>query len=451
MLGNYIFITTYLVKAFFFYVFGSKNSLNPVYLSSVYLFSKSSFRLPESSKTDRLIILKIFFYSIKNSFTKKIEFKKYQSNKPIAVLDGDFNSEQNRMQYLNFFNVHPNFFLSKENLYGSMNLIGACIHSLFIFIIFIFLLPFSLSSNRATYALLLREMPELVNLIGFLKANGITHLYQFCIYEKDANFNAFILSKKHIKVSKITSEVPLVFANKIIIADEINICFAYQQEELNAFKNGMHYSKVNQWLPEMQITYLDHYNNKDFKVARNVIGFYSSAFWLRKQSNHSIADVGSYDVEEDLLLCLKEYLYDNPDLKLIVFSHPYEKRTPELFEKTLKYYHAIFGGLLLNRIEVTGKESNSVTTFHKVNVGISVFSTISFERLSLGFKSILAPFDKKEFPLSSSPFRNICAYNKSELFTLLDYNFLLERDVFFSKNNIEAYVNPKVQVSYELV
>ena len=61
--------------------------------------------------------------------------------------------------------------------------------------------------------------------------------------------------------------------NKIIIADEINLCFAYQQEELEVYKETLFFESQNVWVPEMQISYLNNYQNKKFKAPKNTIGF----------------------------------------------------------------------------------------------------------------------------------------------------------------------------------
>ena len=95
------------------------------------------------------------------------------------------------------------------------------------------------------------------------------------------------------------------------------------------------------------------------------------------------------------------------------------------------------------RVELTDTTIKSTEAFAKVNIGISVFSTIIFERISLGFKTILAPLDKKDFPLSGSPFRNICAYTREELFSKLDKNLSMNNKEFFEVNNVSAYVNTK--------
>ncbi len=426
-----------MVRAYFKYRFKGKDSDPKLYYSALYLFSKQSFRLPQSAKKDIFIILKTYFSIIKQIFTQKPDIRRISGGN-VGVFDSGYNAQDMRLAYLKHFGVEGNYFISRENLSGSLNVFMDLLRTNFLCSL---VGIFAFSKRRVNYALLLKETLEWRNLITLLKKHNITKLYHFCIYEKDANMLSYILSKHHIQTVKITSEVPLTFANKIIVADEIKLCFGYQNEEVNAFKETIFTNKIETWMPEMQMTYLDKYKDREFDLPVNTIGFYSSAFWLRKKLNHSIADVGSYDVEEELVKYISEYLSAHANLKLILFTHPYEKRTAEVFSQTKEHYTRLFGAALMERVTLTDASVRSTDVFNTVNIGLSVFSTIMFERLSLGFKTILAPFDTKNFPLPGSPFRHICAYTKEELFSKLDKNLPLGNTEFFELNDIKNYLN----------
>lgn len=448
MIGIYFSIIPRLFAAHVLYLTGLKFN-KKLYYASIYLFSKQSFRLPQSAKSDVLIIIRRYLATVKKIVNTKPMFHN-MGTEAIAAFDSDFIAEEKRLQYLAWFNVKPGYFFSREYLNGSVNFLHACIHLFFVSLFTLLVLPFSFSRRRVSYALLLTETVEWANLLWLFKKHTITKVYHHNIYEKDANFLAYLLMKRNVSVSKITSEVPLVFANKIILTNELCLCFAYQAEEAEAFKETMFYDKLTVWLPEMQISYIDKYKNKVFDIPVNAIGFYSSAFWLRKKLNHSIADVGSYDVEENLLGFVAEYLKRNETLRMVVFTHPYEKNTPENYKLAMEHYSRYFPHELMSRVEFTGQGERSTDEFQKVNIGISVFSTIMFERISLGFKTILAPLDKKDFPLEKSPFRNICAYSKEELFRKLDENLPYSKKEFFDKNNIPGYFHASVNLDYKL-
>lgn len=450
MIFSYFLIITRVYAAWFLYIFRLKVLHRKLYYSSIYLFSKQSFRLPQSARADFFIIFKTYFNTLKPVFGKGQGVQKTGTGS-VAVLDSTLKGMDDRVNYLSHFSIKPDLLLGREVLFGDASL-G---QKLLAFFLATKLLSFfwlgSFSRNRASYALLIKESVEWLSLLAILKRNKISELYMFCIYEKDSNMLAHILMKHRIKVNKITSEVPLTFANKIIVADKIILCFNYQKEELEAYKETMFYKETEIWFPEAQGAYIHLYNNKKFEVPQQTIGFYSSAFWLRKKLNHSIADVGSYDAEEEVLKYLSDYLSQRQNIKLIIFTHPYERRTEEIFKDTMTYYKSVLNPSIMNRVEVTGKETVSTQTFQKVNIGVSLFSTIMFERINLGFKTILAPIDKKDFPLADSPFRNICAYSKDELFIKLDINLVLSKADFFRANGIENYISGKAEINYSLI
>jgi len=450
MIFSYFLIITRVYAGWFIYILGLRTLHPKLYYSSLYLFSKQSFRLPQSAKADFFIVFKTYINTLKSIFQGSSGISK-TGNGNVAVFDSTMKGSDVRANYLSLFGVKPDLFLARESLSGSSSfaqkLLGFFLANKFfsIFLLGLF------SRNRAAYALLLKESVEWLNLLTILRRNKITELYMFCIYEKDSNILAHLLMKRKIKVNKITSEVPLTFANKIIVADKIILCFNYQKEELEAYSKTMFFKETETWLPEAQGAYLHLYNNKNFEIPQQTIGFYSSAFWLRKKLNHSIADVGSYDAEEQVLKYLSEYVSKKSDLKLVIFAHPYEKRTDELWKETSAYYNSVLSPGIMDRVEVTQKGISSTHTFHKVNIGISLFSTVMFERINLGFKTILAPIDKKDFPLETSPFRNICAYSKDELFQKLEHNLKLSKMEFFENNGIKDYANKLVNLEYQLV
>lgn len=450
MIRVYFLILFRTLIAWFLYIFGLKGLSPKLYYASIYLFSKQSFRLPQSAKGDIGIVFKTYLNVVKDIFQQQPSFHSLSSDK-VAVLDSSYSSENERVQYLNYFGVNPGVFLSRENISGAEDSIRKVLNFVLVTKLFSFFWLGSFSKNRVSYALLLKESVEWFNLIRLLKRNEIKRFYTFNTYEKDSNFMAYLLMKLKISVSKVTSEVPLTFANKIIITDELCLCSEYQKEEVKAFEKTMFYKTMQVWFPEMQITYLDMYKNKTFEIPVRSIGFYSSAFWLRKRRNHSIADVGSYDAEEVLLRYISDYLELHKDVSLVIFTHPYERNTKETYNEALEYYKNVLGQSNANRAIITGKETVSTLTFNKVNIGISLFSTIMFERMNLGFKIILAPLDKKDFPLEKSSFRNICAYSKEELFEKLDQFLPLDQKQFFQTNSINNYISNKVDVKFTLV
>jgi hypothetical protein len=447
MIIHYFRLNYYFLAAFFLYHFRLKNVNSKLFYASLYLFSKTSFRLPQQARKDLFIVIRTWISTVR-SFSLKPAMKTPIEFNGLAALDSGMDAMKDRQDYLSYYGQKVSCFFARNELCGSISPVHRLLHVINSVFLAILLSPFSFSRNRASYALIIREMHEAANLTFLLKRNNIKRLYQFCIYEKDSNFLAYFLSKNGIEVSKIPSEVPLVFANKIIVADELNLCFAYQKEEIKEFQKTIFCDKINLWMPEMFMKYMHVYKDKTFNIEKNSIGFYSSALWLRKKLNHAQVEIGSYDAEEELSGFLSEYMEQRKELKLYIFAHPKEKSSPEVLNETREHYGKIFNALG-SRVELLTETSTEA--YHKVNTGISLFSTITFERIAMGFKTILAPLDYKEFPLPQSDLKKISVYSKIELINKMNESLDQTKKVFFEKNGLSEYVVPGINVEYNLV
>ena len=109
-------------------------------------------------------------------------------------------------------------------------------------------------------------------------------------------------------VNKIPSEVPLVFANKVIVANQLSFCFGYQQEEFFYYKDTMFIDSTQQWLPELffktPINILKS-SSKNIGVVYE-IGFFSSGNWLRDKLGD--VDLGNDDLKNENVEALKKGL-----------------------------------------------------------------------------------------------------------------------------------------------
>lgn len=400
---------------------------------------KDSLRLPHSYERDNLCVLRIYKRIFSKLFSKDNPVVKYNSSTgTTAIFDVTKSSADSRYTYVKYFSTDElKMFVSKEELLSNTDLLPKLFILAIMSAAFIPLLTASLfSKKKYKYPLLIQEAIEVCCLISCLKDHDISKIHYFCIYERDANLNAYLLMKNGIYVNKIPSEVPLFFWNKIIVANELSVCFGYQKEEIEAFKQCMFIDKVSVWAPEKILSAPERFFKKGRNLSNNSadIGYYSSGMWLRQVLNSKFLSDSTVSDEHWLLTSLAEYCNLNKR-KLRIYLHPIEKQR-ERRELVIQHYNQY---LRPGQIEFYDMEKASSEDLDHVNLGISLYSTLMFERIYFGFKTVLVPLEMNGFPLAGSGMRNICVTSKDQLTKLLDFNLDLSIEEYFHKNGLQGY------------
>jgi hypothetical protein len=434
------------IKIFFYYLLGNllyllnQKKINIRLYFAIKSNNKFSFRLPQKSDKDILITFRIIKRLCFDLIRKKNTIYILDENSKSFIIDCSNSSIKLRENYVNnLIGSNPGAFISKNDLISYQGLFQTLFWFIFIMICFVPLLMMSFFLKKK-YHLTLQfvEFIELNILVRLLKKNKATKIHYFSIYERESNMWALMLMKFGYYVNKIPSEVPLCFNNSIIIADELSICFEYQKKEVEHFKNNMFIDKVTTWAPETIYQAPERFLNKNrsFEKQSFDIGFFSSAIWLRNYLNEIELSKNDKQNEELLLQLLIRYC-KNKNLKLLIFLHPLEKKEQNEILVSNYYENKIDN----KTVYLWNKNKKSIEGFDCINIGIALYSTLMFERIFLGFKTILAPFDYPEFPLQNSELINISAKNEKELFYILDINLELNPKEFFIKNKLQNYTS----------
>lgn len=403
-------------------------------------FNNPSFRLSEKSKFDKLIPFRILKKLIVGGLKKNTAITCFNKQSNEAIFDSTSNMKNLRVDYIQYFNkTNPGFFISKDYLIGYLGFWHLLSIFLLLTIFFIPLLVFSIFSNdKKHYPLFIQELIESINLNILIKKHKIKVLHYFCIYERDANICSYLLIDNDVYVNKIASEVPLYFYNKIVVATQLVCCIPYQLEEFKAYKKTMFVEQTVLWGPEsiLQVPKRLFLSNKfkNTSITHN-IGFFSSGNWLRNKLGHIHLDRNEEEYEKLLFLDIKSYCSNNK-LSFIVFLHPLEKK-PEYISLTESYYKKFN---LNPEFDFAPVNQKSIEGFDCINIGIALYSTLMFERLSLGFKTLIAPVGYDDFPLPNSTFNNICVKDKSDLESKLNFNLPLDTNDFFRLNKIQSLI-----------
>jgi hypothetical protein len=287
-------------------------------------------------------------------------------------------------------------------------------------------------SRRINLSLLIREVVEWTAAESALEHCNSKQFFDFTPFEKDSNALAFLLMEKGIHVTKIPSPGPLFEHHTFMIADEVVFSSAYQLEELPGFKHWYVQGFLN-WPPEQYVRYAAQYANAPLP-PKNTIGFYSHGEWIRRKDGH--ADFGmSMGIQENevfLLNSLKTFLEKHSEFQLIIFPHPKERKDSD-FES---YYASIFQE---TNASIAPLEMKSSENFFKVNIGVMAYSTLLFERLSMGYKTFIGTNFPTSFPMEGSPLKNLCLSNYEDLeAAILLANGETEKE-FFEHHGLENY------------
>lgn len=427
------------LKVFYYYklaalkrIFGLLSDNNAFNSSAKTHFGHQTFRFPQRATKDPLISLKIY----KSLFFGVFQKQKYvltNSDSSSAIFDSDLSWTAQRTEYVeNLSGDKIKLVAGRSELKKSTNLFSAFFVLLCLLVSFPFIFLISVFySDKLSGPLHILNTVEGINLITLLRKYNITKLHFFSIYENDANLLAYVIMKCGIQVNKISSEVPLQFWNKTVVADSLSLCFRYQQDEYNLYKETMFVKQTQHWIPENSFITAKAYKNKNNAIKKGTVGFYSSGMWLRVKQGRIDLNDNAFQNETNLFIFLVEFVNSNSGYKLVVFLHPMEKWD---MNETMKYYNNLSKNIEIADISIPNAEQ-----FYNADVGVTLLSTLSYERLFWGFKTLIYPLGYDDFPIQNSNFSNVCA--KSEVELKIKLNAALEngKDDFFASNSLKGY------------
>lgn len=387
------------------FAFKSKDSaLNDALRSN---FGYKTYRFPMHAPEDNLISFRILKMILKACFVKgKIRVNTTKTGS--AIFDLDLADADTRCAYVRRLSGETSDIVVPRNelkfcfdpFLTFLTISLVVLHYPFIILLSLF------SKNKLKYPFHVLNTIEGINLLYILRNHKINKLHYFCIYESDSNLLAYVLMKCGMYINKIPSEVPLQFWNKIIVADSLSFCFRYQEEEFEYYKKTMHVKSINHWIPESSLNLEDDYVAAVRKTEIDTIGFYSSGMWYRKMID--TLDLENAELyEKELLEYLLFFVHKYPKYTLKVYLHPIEK---EHMDKAMVYYNSF-----PYRVEFADAKVPNPKQFFNSDVVVTLYSTLAFERIFWGYKTIIFPLGQKDFPIEKSILNLICAKTQETL------------------------------------
>lgn len=407
-------------------------------LAGYCLTEKPGFRFPASAAQDKWLVLKCWLKALRSTmgFTGAVYYTYPDGEEGTAVFDHKASVRDIRVAHLRSnAGVAPRYTIARHDLRSTAPL------RFFSFLaLSVVLLPWALlrgfsRAKRVNTGLLFIEICEAHALLEWLNKKQVKKLFFYSPFEIDANALYLLLHKNGIEVYKIPSPNLLAIHNRMLLSDILVLTSPYQADELSAFKETVRVKQVLHWRPEQFDSYGHVYNENTPAPREGTIGFYSHAAWVRHAEDDSDTGIGDHESEVFLKKILASYFAGRQDLKVTVFLHPREKKHKD-FSSVVKHYDTVFGRGLY---EFAPLGTPGSELFHTVDVGLGAISTILFERLFLGYKTLFFPASMKAFPLPSSTIKMICPTTETALHEALDLALHQPSQQYFTQTGLDRY------------
>ncbi len=404
------------------------------YLAAVCLLEYPSYRLKESDQHDWLIGFRTFRRTVRRIFSSGVGLKVVQENGNSLVIGGG-SASKDIISYISRSgkaSIHT--YMERD----VMSLNGAAGLNLLLV-----LLPFGLrqafrcigSRYRRNLALTITEVVEVAYLLHYLKKNNLNPVYDFLPYEVDSNFMFLLLKEQGTHVVKIPSSGPMATHHKILISDDVVFSTPYHFEEYQSFRNTIRIRHQLHWPPERAHQYFSKYNQNKPVPPRKTLGFYSHGEWLRKAEKHSAYGGRIGDAEYAILQFMGRFVSENPEYSIIIFPHPRENKTHYVNQRDAFYKKAL-GNTPHSISPFTGGTSQN---FDKCDIALAAFSTILYERLYCGYKTLIGNMFIFEFPMNKSALNNICFREFDEMAALISKYCATDERTYFNETGLTGY------------
>ena len=384
------------------------------------LIYDTNFNLPESTQSDKIILFRILIRLIRQVF--KAQEKDVEAKKARVVGLGESKDKIASHQTFNRINNLPPFqmHLDYESLLTHLSFMNVLKLVFIICCTFpLLLIPSFFSKRRASFAICLLYACQMSLLIKRLKYSGTKILIDYSAYYNQSNWLSIVAMDMGVEVIKVPSIVPLTAHFKHVIADRLFLSNPYQLDEINTLKTGHIVEEYIHGIPK-HACYINKYLGDKIEHVPFVIGYYSHASWVRVEQDHAHSEFGLPEMEEKLLRMVANYCNSREGVKLHIFTHPRE-RLPSYISRTQTYYRDCVPDTV--DYELNMGNENSSMSFESAEIGIGTMSSVLFERLLCGFKTLFYTEGMTSFPVPGSSIRDICANDKEQLFAKIDQLF----------------------------
>jgi hypothetical protein len=398
------------------------------------LLNNKSFQLSENANQDRWIGFRVLYHTLKRYFGSNKSFIRREKGSSLLLTNVHGNQERTLDYVERFTGESMSFVVMRANMTGHKRPYSVVDFLKFLFLsLRICFRCLFFPNARANWALIIKEIFEIDTVLWLVSNNGISKVFDFLPYEKDANLMSYLLRKENVEVCFIPSLNPLKDHNRIMIADKLVLVTPYQMEEYKRlFFNTIRCGSILKWPPEGAYSIVDRYQKMQEITPKFHLGFYSHGSWVRHKEGHIGSD-HFMQQEEWVLSQLSKFLMQRSDLKILILLHPREKKLEP--KEIMSYYEKFLG----SRFELSPLEMKSAESFELVNVGVAAYSSIVYERLFCGFKMLFGGQPLDDFPILGSTLSEIFYKNYDEMIEKIIKALDQSNEQFIEEYHLEGY------------
>lgn len=396
----------------------------------------TTFRLPAEVDGQASIGFRVLWRILREILRGGSFVKHYNTGSSVVILDGSFTQAEMRREYVSYqTGLKPDIFLAKEHAVSGFRRSPIALLYFLLTGSFLALRCFILKKNRANRALHIRQLAENASLLDFIEQYQPLAIYHFSNCLIDNNWVYLLLYPHSKSYFRILSPYAMTTHNRITLTETLVSSIPYHLDELQVLPE-VHYNSLVNWVPESAFVFMPRYLKADLSNPEpGTIGYYSHGSWVRHGLKNRSDNMGIDVAEEVVLSYLAEYIKKHHGLRLSIFLHPKEKKEP-WFERAHEYYGRFFAS---DSFAFVDREKTSANSFELVDVGIAVFTSIMYERLFAGYKTLIGVAGLQGFPVDGSSLEGIVFRDYQGFENLLDQSVELTQKAFFEELKVKAY------------
>ncbi len=179
--------------------------------------------------------------------------------------------------------------------------------------------------------------------------------------------------------------IPVSLHSKRILARRVIVSNWYQYNDLIATRSQGIWDEAEVWGSSDQPVLVDKYVNRCPRSSiptHTVVGVYMQGFWIRARAKPNRQELRSLASEErELIRLMNRIAGKRANTEFIFYPHPIER------DEELRSIDSPYVALAVENARVE-MEHSAIESFNEIDLGITMFSTIGFDRLSWGFPTL---------------------------------------------------------------